>query len=227
MFILFDLDGTLLRAPHVGVPAFLDAFRDTFGVRPGDQGRRFAGGLDPQIYRTLCAEAGVGPPHRYHDAFRRRYAERLARRIAEGGEVRALEGALRLVRRLAARRDVALGVLTGNYPETGRLKLEAAGFEPEVFVAGAFGTDGVSRRMLPRVAALRLRERTGRRVRPDEVVVVGDTPRDVDCAKAFGARCLAVATGPFEARDLSGADAVLPSLEHAEDALAQWMAVRP
>ncbi len=120
--------------------------------------------------------------------------------------------------------ELTLGVLTGNYPETGRLKLEAAGLDTAWFPVAAWGSDAASRRDLPPLAMRRHETLTGRRLEPGHVVVIGDTPHDVDCARASGCRSLAVATGPYRADDLvaSGADLVVEDLSGTES-LVKWI----
>ena len=97
-------------------------------------------------------------------------------------------------RRLAETADVLLGLLTGNIEEGARIKLGPTGLWPH-FPVGAFGSDDLDRRRLPSLAARRAHALAGYPFRPDEVVVIGDTPLDIDCARAFGAVAVAVATG--------------------------------
>ncbi|MFG0319303.1 MAG: HAD family hydrolase [Planctomycetota bacterium JB042] len=224
MLILLDIDGTMLLARPAGVPSFIQAMCETLEQEIRYEGRRFSGGLDPLIWRGLCADHGVERPHVHHDRFRRRYGELLGAALDAQGGARPLPGVHRLIDALAGRRDVTLGLVTGNYPETGRMKIASIGVDPDLFVATAWGIDASSRRLLPRVALDRLRFRFGRHVRPEDAVVIGDTPKDVDCARYAGCRSLAVTTGLFGVDELreAGADRVVEDLEET-DALLDWL----
>ena len=129
-----------------------------------------------------------------------------------------------LIERLAKRSELTLGVLSGNYPETGRLKLAAAGLDPDRFTVCAWGSEAPSRPELIPVALERYRAHTGRALPASSVVVIGDTPHDVACARAHGCRALAVATGGYTTEELApaGADLVLASLAPAEP-VERWI----
>jgi len=136
-----------------------------------------------------------------------------------------MPGVAELITELSRLEDCTLGLLTGNYPETGRIKVAAAGLDPDVFIIGAWGGDAPTRRGLPPVAMRRHVERRQRAIEPRRVVIIGDTIHDVDCAKHNGCRALAVATGgdTYETlsetapdllmRDLSDTAAVLSWLD--------------
>jgi phosphoglycolate phosphatase len=224
MLILFDIDGTLLLSRGAGVKAFLESCRELLGLEMKDERRRFSGGLDPLIFRDLCQAQGVHDWERHHDAFRTRYGEAIRRHLAPEGVVERLAGSLELVREVDAHPAATLGLLTGNYPETGRFKIERAGFDPDRFEIAAWGIDGGSRRDLPKVAMTRFHDRRGHPVAPSDVVIIGDTPNDVDCAKANGCRVLAVATGMYSTEELAecGADLVVADLS-ATTRLKSWL----
>jgi phosphoglycolate phosphatase len=117
---------------------------------------------------------------------------------------------------LGERDGVTLGLLTGNYEPIGRLKLRLAGIGKWFASApGAFGSDSEDRAALPAIA----RRRAGH-VRREDAVVIGDTPRDIACARADGVRCVAVTSGQYEADELSGADAVATNAAELRAALA-------
>ena len=142
----------------------------------------------------------------------------------ESGDRGALEGVAELVRALAGEPGVELGLLTGNYPATGRLKVRHAGLDPDVFKVNAFAMDGVTRRDLPPVALQRYAERHGSPLDPARAIIIGDTPKDVDCALHNGCRVLGVATGEFSADDLRacGAHHVVDKLSPVGPVL-EWL----
>jgi phosphoglycolate phosphatase-like HAD superfamily hydrolase len=119
-----------------------------------------------------------------------------------------LPGVIELLAALNARIDVALGLLTGNLVEGARAKLEAVGIDPDIFVVGAFGSDHEHRPELPAIAQRRARDVLGIDVPGRNVVVVGDTPADVECGRDIGARAIGVATGRYSTEELAAHGAV-------------------
>lgn len=226
MLVLFDVDGTLLLSSGQGAKAMQEAGRRILGERFSLRSVEFAGRLDPLIFRDgLRASGFVDGFEAHHDAFRGAYAKALARRLAAPGLVRALPGVRALLGRLRERDDVTLGVLTGNYPETGAIKLRAAGLDPSWFRVPVWGIDGPTRRDLPPVGMRRYAALHGRRVPPERVVIVGDTVHDIDCAHHNGCRVVAVATGPSVERatlEAHGPDLLVDDLRDT-DALVAWL----
>ena len=152
--------------------------------------------------REAAGRLGHHDPSHLHPEFRDAYLAELAREL-DLGERRPilLPGVLAA---LAAFRDdpiATLGLVTGNYGRAVPLKLRAAGIDPEQFVVGAFGDDAPTRPDLVRLAMEQWRAR-GAEPDPRRVVVIGDTPRDVDCAKKNGCRSVAVATGRHTVEEL-------------------------
>ena len=93
-----------------------------------------------------------------------------------------------------------MGILTGNVSTTAPIKLRAAGYDPDWFPVGAYGSERMERDDLPALAVERAEKIIGRRIAPEQVVIIGDTPADVSCARALGAVAVAVLTG-FSSRD--------------------------
>lgn len=220
--LLFDVDGTLLRCGTQVRPILSGALTDVFGVACELDGHDFSGKTDQQIAFELLAGAGV-PAERVrsglahlHDL----YVERLEK-LLDRGRMEVLPGVEDLLDELAARPDVALGLLTGNWSRGARIKLACFGLD-RFFSFGAFGEDGLERRELPPVALERAYEVTGHRFAPDETLIVGDSVRDVECARAHGLPVLAVATGwtPPEALASAGADRVVETLAGRASELA-------
>jgi phosphoglycolate phosphatase-like HAD superfamily hydrolase len=119
-----------------------------------------------------------------------------------------LPGVADLLAVLKARDDVTLGLLTGNLIEGAHAKLEAVGIDPDIFVIGAFGSDHENRPELPAIAQRRARELLGIDVPGRSVVVIGDTPADVECGRDIGARAIGVATGQYSTEELAAHGAV-------------------
>lgn len=228
MLVLFDIDGTLLRSMSAGIHAMTSALQELHGTTPDFSRVPVHGRLDTLIWRDLAGIHGFAADDAAHAAFRATYARHLERRLAERNTVERYPGAAELVDAAAALPGASIGLLTGNYEPTGRLKVRHAGIDPDRFTVNAWGDEGPDRRSLVPVALGRYRSLHGRSLPAAEAVIVGDTPFDVDCAHAAGARCVAVATGAFGLEELraAGADLAVPSLEDT-DAIVRWMLRRP
>lgn len=225
VLVLFDIDGTLLLTDRAGSKAMHEAGRRVVGPHFTLEHVEFAGRLDPLIWADGAAAAGILDDGEIHERFRATYAEALARRLRESPSAHTLAGVDALIDRLRRWDQATLGLLTGNYPETGRIKLEAAGLDPAHFPVTAWGTEGASRRDLPRVAMTRYAEHAGRAIHPRHVVVIGDTIHDVDCAHHNGCLAIGVASGPaFDLEDLRAhaPDLLLEDLTDA-DRILTWM----
>jgi phosphoglycolate phosphatase len=214
LLILFDIDGTLLgRATAAHSDALHEALRRVHGV--DTRARRTdiapAGRTDGEIARLLLLGAGVSARaiDEGADAVRDACCEIFAQLCPPSLADKVLPGIADVVAWLAGREDGLLSLVTGNYEPVARLKLGRAGLGRHFCSGqGGFGSDSEDRAALPGIA----RRRAGRegvshpRTR---TVVIGDTPRDIACARADDVRCVAVATGPYSAPDLTGADAVV------------------
>jgi len=223
MLVLFDIDGTLLSASGAGSRAMISAGRELFHETFTTEGVTFAGGIDALIWRRLCEVNGVDDTLANHDAFRTRYASHLERGLKIGG-AQLLPGAADLVDALEGDGRGTLGILSGNWPETGRMKLAAGGLDPARFPVSAWGDDGHRRSALVPAALDRYERHAGSRLDSEAVVIIGDTPSDIACARENGCRSLAVATGGFDRHALSeaGADLVVDDLRGTEE-LFGWI----
>jgi phosphoglycolate phosphatase-like HAD superfamily hydrolase len=219
--ILFDIDGTLVLTGGAGVRATQRAFRDVFEYTDGLTSVSMAGRTDAWIVAEMAALHGrpMDEPRlrQFHDVYVRYLAEEIDR---PGPRKGVLPGVLSLLEELMMRADVYLGLLTGNFREGARIKLEHFGLW-HYFRAGAFGDDSHDRNGLLWKAMEAVRLAGGPHVRPAEVVIIGDTPLDVAVAVAGGARSIAVATGSFDVLTLreSGADVALPDLSDRQAVL--------
>lgn len=224
--LLWDIDGTLLlKASGSHAAAVWDALREVHGI--GDErllrNQPMAGMTDGQIARDILVAAGVDHPQ--IDA----HADTVAARTCETYEPGDLQahvspGVDVLLADLHGRDDVVQSLVTGNFEPIARRKLAAAGldrwFDPEV--GGGFGSDHEERRHLPGFA----RRRAGEALRadrapwpPERTIVIGDTPRDIACARHDGVHVIAVATGGHPADELQDADAVATDAEELRAAL--------
>ena len=177
----------------------------TFGSR-GPDGYRYDGKTDRQIVRDLMRADGHEDHHidGLMEALVERYLDGLREELGSGErEAHLLPGVPALLDALEARDDVVLGLLTGNIAAGAALKLGAAGLDVSRFKVNAFGSDAEARPHLPGVAAARAREQLGLHVEGDRMVIIGDTPADVECGRALGARAIAVATGRYSVEELA------------------------
>jgi phosphoglycolate phosphatase-like HAD superfamily hydrolase len=200
---LFDIDGTLVTARGAGRVAIGHALAATYGVTGPIESYDFRGKTDQRIIWDLMREAGVDERRivaGMKDCFAA-YVVELDRLIGDGSRVTILPGVRELVRALDARDDAVVGLLTGNIEPGAQVKLRSTGLWP-LFRVGAFGSDDMDRRRLPAIACDRAHQVIGWRFAFDEVTIIGDTPLDVDCARACGAVAVAVATGFHPAEDL-------------------------
>lgn len=203
--VLFDIDGTLLASGGVGRRAMEGALVAHFGTIGSDH-YRYDGKTDRQIVRELMRLSGFVDDDidARMDALLADYLERLGLELVEGSRgMRVHAGVLELLDALEARVDVLLGLLTGNIAGGAALKLGAAGIAPHRFRVGAYGSDHEQRSELPAIALRRASELLGYGVVGNSVVIVGDTPADVQCGRGIGARAVAVATGHFSVADLA------------------------
>ena len=203
--VLFDIDGTILWTDGAGRRAINQALSEIFGGA-GPEGYWFDGKTDRQIVRELMRLDGHADAHidARMDALLARYVTYLERELANPEHPpRLLEGLVPLLDALEARADVVLGLLTGNLERGARVKLAAVGIDPDRFRVNAFGSDAEHRPELPALAQRRARDLLALDVPGDAVVVIGDTPADVDCGRSIGARAIAVATGRYGVDELA------------------------
>jgi len=222
--VLFDIDGTLLTCGPQVRPLFASALVEVFGTAGEVDAFDFTGRTDPGIVLDLITGAGLPEPlvRERLPRMRSLYTERLEREL-DRREMVLLPGVTEILERLSHREDVVTALLTGNWEPGANAKLSRFDLG-RYFAFGAFGCDGVDRSELPPVALDRAERATGRRFRPEDVLVVGDSLHDISCAHAHGIPCLAVGTGrtPEEALRAAGADWVIGDLRQAPRAVP-WL----
>jgi phosphoglycolate phosphatase len=221
--LLFDIDGTLVLTGGAGQRAMARAFEDIFSIPNAFQHIGMPGRTDAWILSDAVTAHGVPSAGGDLVRFRDVYLEHLRYEIEQPGARKGVMPGVRpLLDRLSGRDDVYLALLTGNYEDAARIKLEFFDLW-RYFQCGAFGDDAPDRNgLLPKALAAIL-ACGGPAVAAGEVVVVGDTPLDVACAAASGARSLAVATGGYDADALraAGADVVFEDLSDTDAVVAE------
>lgn len=217
---LFDIDGTLIQTASAGQFAFEEAFEAAFGVTELSKDVPYAGRSDRGIAADLFGVHGIDNTPENWERFRSVYVGLIAKHVAErDGEV--LPGVVALIERVEALGDVHLGLLTGNIEAAAEAKLGYYGLWDR-FAFGGFGDDHPDRNDIAATAAAKARERHGRLTREERIVVIGDTPNDVRCARSIGAYAVAVPTGHTPAIALAAAnpDILIPTLEDSDDILS-------
>jgi phosphoglycolate phosphatase len=212
--VLFDVDGTLISSGGAGAASWRMAFDDLYGV-PGEIGKYTDAGMTEPEVATITFRDVIG-----HDPTRQELARLMARRlhylprtVAESRSFRVLPGVKETLDRLHEA-GYLLGITTGGVEAAAHIKLARADLS-HYFAFGGYGSDSKDRTELTRRAIERAGVLLGEPLDPSEVLVVGDTPHDVDAAHGAGAVAVGVATGRFSREELrdAGADHVLGSLE--------------
>jgi phosphoglycolate phosphatase len=209
VLVLFDIDGTLLSGATRAHSKALDAaIQEVHGVDPAGLRAQIApaGRTDGEIARLILLDLGVSA--RRIDERAIDVCEACCRVYAQicpaDLSAHVVPGIPEVLIWLSEREGMQLGLVTGNYEPVARLKLGRAGIGKWFRSApGAFGSDSEDRAALPAIA----RRRAGH-ISREQTVVIGDTPRDIACARADAVRCLAVTTGQYGPAELGGADAV-------------------
>jgi len=220
---LFDVDGTLLTAQGAGRRAMTKAFLAVFGVTGPIERYNFSGKTDPQIVADLMGAAGFRPGEVIArlPAFYNRYLDELSAEVGDGQQVTLMPGIGELVRRLSESSGAVVGLLTGNIEAGAQIKLAPTGLWP-FFRLGAYGSDDPDRSRLPALAVRRAEALVGQAIPPKQVLVIGDTPLDIRCARAVGAVAVAVATGRYGVEELVAfrPDFLFPDLSDVPRVLA-------
>lgn len=220
--ILFDIDGTLLDTGGAGRRAFNRALEDVFGRKIEERGvSDFAGRTDLAILRTFLERAGHADPdpdlkQRIFEC----YISRLEEELSDADPSGLLPGVNELLARLSEDPESRLGLLTGNFEAGARLKLSTYGIADH-FTFGAYGSDDEDRDRLVDVARNRAEAAFDSPLDGAAVIIVGDTPLDIRCARAGNASVLAVATGLFDEATLAShrPDALMSDLSDTDAAV--------
>ncbi len=192
--VLFDIDGTLVRTGGAGVKAFTRAFETEFGLANGAEKLKFAGRTDVSLVREFFSHHGITPDATHFERFFETYLSHLEQMIlqCEGGICPGVNPLLNELRLQS--NPPAIGLLTGNIRRGAEIKLRHYNLWKS-FAFGGFADDHEERDQIAAIAKQRGEEVLKTKLRGEEVLVIGDTPLDIRCARAIGAKVLAVATG--------------------------------
>jgi phosphoglycolate phosphatase-like HAD superfamily hydrolase len=221
--LLFDIDGTLIHSAGAGVHSLRHTLAERFQIQDDLANIEIAGMTDSGIVMNILNKHRIPTTNENIAAFLDTYVHflslELPRRVGQ-----LLPGVLELLEKLKARPHLVLALLTGNVSRGAQLKLEHYGVW-HFFEFGAFADDHHDRNQLGPFAQARAREKHGYEFQANQIDVIGDTPRDIACGKAFGARTVAIATGTWPREelaahnpdflfdDLSNVDEVMRTLE--------------
>ena len=214
MLVLFDIDGTMLSSEDIGVCSMEKAGEVLFGKRFSLKEIPVGGRLDPLIWNDICLKYGIAEPERWQTEFRSTYASILEQDIKEV-TVTILPGIEALISRCSANETIQLGIVTGNWEETGKCKLSEAGIDISLFTHCAWGSDGQERADLPPVA---IGDFSG------PIVLIGDTVHDITSGQSCNCKVIAVCTGSHSRDTLKVAnpDLLVEDLSNTEE-VYQWI----
>jgi phosphoglycolate phosphatase-like HAD superfamily hydrolase len=193
--LLFDIDGTLITSGGAGERALRLGFRDRFGIEENLESIEIAGRTDSGIARQILRKHGIAETTKNITAFFEGYLAHLADQLPRTSG-RLLPGILPLLQALKPRADLVLALLTGNLARGAEIKLAHFGVW-EYFEFGAYADDHHDRNELGPVARARALAVHGIEFAPERIFVLGDTPHDIACARAIGAKAIGIATGGF------------------------------
>lgn len=219
--VLFDIDGTLLHANGLGSAGTRLAMMEVFGTVGRLDEFSFGGKTDWQMLletlRDLIPAAEIERRLPEYDLVLGQHIHALT----DGFGVKPCPGAPQLLTRALEAPGIAVGILTANMPQTAHLKLRAAGYDPDVFDFGVYGSEATTRTGLAPIALQRAREHLRRELPPENALFIGDTPEDIACARSIGGRVIAVATGRHSAQVLAAHQPTV-IVENLADTDAIW-----
>ncbi|HEX7862053.1 MAG TPA: HAD hydrolase-like protein [Verrucomicrobiae bacterium] len=200
--VLFDIDGTLIRSGGAGVRAFDATFTEIFGLKDAAKRMKFAGRTDVSLVREAFTLFGVECAEVNFQKFFEHYPKFLTELLKSctGGVCEGIHSMIDELKRVPEK--PMLGLLTGNIRRGAELKLMHYGLWHH-FTTGAFADDHEDRNCIAGIARDRGSETLERKLRGEEIVVIGDTPLDILCGQSIGARVLAVGTGEYKKEELA------------------------
>ena len=219
--VLFDIDGTLIDSGGAGRLALMRAFDQLFDKKDAFEQVNMAGKTDIQIIKEGLSAIGEPSDDGKIPIILQKYLDSLVSEIRTASKS-INPGVMELLDYLTRQPDTRIGLLTGNIEKGARIKLGSLELN-EFFPFGAFGSDHEDRNRLLPIAVDKMQEHTGEKATYENCIVIGDTPKDVQCAKPYGAVTVAVATGRYglQALQETRADYVLGDLTAAAEAIRE------
>ncbi|MEI2612153.1 MAG: HAD hydrolase-like protein [Candidatus Promineifilaceae bacterium] len=199
--LLFDIDGTLIHANGAGIQILVRALQDVFGTTGPVDSYDMGGKTDTRIITDLMSAAAIPAPE-IQSQLLTVFAQMVTYSQMLEGKVTLCPGVTPLLAALQGRDDVLLGLLTGNTEQMAPLKIAAAGLDPSLFQVGAYGCQHYDRDQLPALAMQRATHLARQPIAGHDTLIIGDTPLDIQCARAGGAKAVAVATGRYSTHTL-------------------------
>ncbi len=201
--VLFDIDGTLLTSGKAGAEAMRITFAELYGIPDGLSGISMSGKTDPIIFEEAIAQNQLTADAAAFQIYHERYLTHLRQALSEPSRAqRLMPGVLEVLEGLASQPHIILGLLTGNSAPAAQLKLDVFDLW-HYFQVGAYGgTDASDRNDLVPIAQARTRSELGCDIPASQIVVIGDTPRDIECAQVHQTCAIAVATGSYSREEL-------------------------
>jgi phosphoglycolate phosphatase len=211
--VLFDIDATLIDSGGAGTRSLNYAFQELFSLENAFHGIGMAGKTDTGIIKECFLKHKISIDGNL-DAVASAYLKHLQEEI-QNERKHVKPGVYELLEHLSTKKNVGLGLLTGNLEQGARIKLESFNLN-RYFPTGAFGSDDEDRNNLLPIAVKRFEALLHQKIEIDNCIIVGDTPRDVECAHIYHALCIGVATGPYSFDELveAGADFVIRDLSN-------------
>lgn len=199
---LFDIDGTILNVESNFFQPLIEEILHSFSIDPDIVKKiDYAGHTDASIFRRLLGD--LQKDNQLFERFKKSYIDQMNEHLT-ASNMTVYEGAVESVEYLHEK-NAFLGLLTGNFKETARIKLRAAGLD-QFFSFGAYGCRHVNRNFLPGDAEKSFEQQTGIKIEKQNYIIIGDTPYDIHCARYFGAKSVAVSTGHYPAEELERHD---------------------
>jgi phosphoglycolate phosphatase len=199
--LLFDIDGTLINSGGAGIYALKKALVERHGIEDDLENIEIAGMTDSGIVISILKKHQITETRENVTAFLDSYVHFLSLELPRR-KGNLLPGVLELLEKLKSRKHIVLALLTGNVSRGAQLKLGHYGVW-HFFEFGAFADDHHDRNRLGPFAQARAKEKHGHEFAADEIDIIGDTPRDIACGKALGARTIAVSTGTWSRQELA------------------------
>jgi phosphoglycolate phosphatase-like HAD superfamily hydrolase len=218
--VLFDIDGTLISTEGAGVKAFAQTSAELYGLPEATKGMTFAGRTDRALVELIFNQNSIEITEAKVKQFFKAYLERLNHFLPTDNTT-PLPGVMELMEKIRqSQSPPVIGLLTGNHSQGAQLKLKHYNIWDE-FEMGAFGDKTTERNAVAQEALAWAKERWDD-IKPEEILVIGDTERDIQCARSIGAKVLAVATGHSSIEELQAFDPDWASIDLLAENLPQF-----